>query len=200
LKNNGVKIVTNDIEYSVPASVGSGADKASIQKLNQMNCDIELTVFRSGDEIAVDAAWTHEVNYDWWNNESGKKPDDIVGISFAEDDYVLESWSSGSYTERKEHNPSAIAFEYCDACCEQYEEAAGSCTPQGETFEIDDWAWVVLSEKTTGTKDHIYFDYHHLFSEAVVESVTYSSDGVSVTLSEEENSWHIDDRIHEDDA
>lgn len=204
LENNGLNVVSKEKTFQVPVNStdDESSDGISTQALDtrDFNLFISLAKYANNSGVQVFSHWTHEVDYSLPDNDSGEKPDDIAGFGFAEDDYILDDWQSDEYTDRKEYNASGIAFEYCDACCGLYEDATGTCTPQGEEFEIDGWCQIQLSPKTSGTKDHIYFDYHHLFSNISVDGIGISSGGISVTVSEEQKSWHRDARMNPNDV
>lgn len=197
-----MEVATKERQWQVPAApvADESAGGISTQTLDSNDFSLFMSIAHSSNSgrIQVFSNWTHEVTYSLWDNEAGEKPNDITGFGFAEADYLLDDWQSSEYVDRTDYSASGIAFEYCDSCCGLYEDATGSCTPQGEEFEIEGWCQVQLSPKTGGTKDHVYFDYHHLFSEVVVDGIGISSSGISVTLSEEQNSWNKDARIHQD--
>lgn len=209
LRDQGATIATQDQEFSAPwrdPDVSSGG--ISTQTLDRSDCTIELTLtcLAAGvDFVVADLRWEHDVNYTVWDNEVGEQPYDIAGLSYEQRDYdlVSGSWYSGNSTSKRQYNNAGVAFNYCDACCAEYMDETGSCSPMGETFTISDYCGVRLLPDETSDPDFrsVYADYWHTYQTVTVDGVSISSAGdVSVSLSNEEKKWLAEDDINEGDA
>lgn len=206
LQNQGAKIATKDLRFTAPWDVSEG--EVSAQKLDQADCNLEMTMIIYKDypeKPWIDLNWEHTVSYTLSDNDAGEPPYDIIGLSFEQRDYdlVSGSWYGGNSTEKRNYNNYGVSFNYCDACCREYEDATGDCTPEGETFTIRDSCGmrVVTDETSDPSLRTVYADYWHTYKDITIESVTISSSGhVSVTVSDETKKWLKETDISEDEA
>lgn len=210
LRSQGARVAAKDVSFTVPwDGSGQSSDGVSAQKLDQADCTLSMTMTiytNIGDtDPFVDLDWEHTVSYTLLDNDVGERPYDIVGLSWEQRDYDLksDSWYGGNSTWKRKYSNDGVAFNYDDAACVEYEDATGSCTPQGETFTIRDscGCQVIPDETSDASLRTVYADYWHTYKQTEITSVSISSSGeVSVTLSDNTYRWLREDDISEDEA
>lgn len=209
LRDQGATFSAQDTEFSVPwQDPDQNGGGVSTLALDKADCSLQLTLTCFSDYvdyIYADLYWEHDVGYNSYDNDAGEQPYDIVGLSYEERDYdlVSDSWYGGNSTSKRKYNNSGVAFNYCDACCREYKDETGDCSPQGESFTISDYCGMRIKPDETSDPDYrdVYADYWHTYQTVVVEGVSISSSGdVSVTISNEEKKWLREDDANEGDA